>query len=219
MSRYLMLTVGAVALLAFASGCRDDAGTPDYTSLEPVFDRLTADASAPKEGPDPFVEGEQRLSLGIFYEGGFSETVPLDGATANYFIFEGTYTQEAVTEDVVEGSLADRITLAGLTFWGGGIIWDPNPRDLTKWKTLAVSLRSNAIEKVNVTMGSAGNEVPLDAATYGYEADGNWHNLRIPLADFAAGGVDLSAVRFAFGVGGPDASAGQEIFVDDVYME
>lgn len=219
MSRNITLMVASAALLLLGAGCRGDAGEPDYTSLKPTFDRLLTDAPPPKEGPDPYVQGQERLSLGIFYEGGFSETVPLDGATANYFIFEGTFTQDAVSDDVVEGVLADRITLAGLTFWGGGIIWDPNPRDLTKWKTLAVSLRSTSIEKVNVTMGSAGNEAALDAAKYGYKADGNWHNLRIPLADFAASGVDLAAVRFAFGVGGPQAGAGQEIFVDDVYME
>jgi hypothetical protein len=223
MSRHLTLTIAAAAVfLTFTAGCRDDAGDPDYSSLGPVFDRLSADAAAPKLGPDPYVQGEDRLSLGVFYEGEASEVVAVDGATSNFFIFlageQLTYAQDTVTDDVVEGSVADRITLEGTTFWGGGVVWEP-ARDLSKWTTLAVSLRSNAIEKVNITVGSADQELGLDAAQFGYKADGEWHNLRIPLADYAAGGVDLSAVRLAFAIGAPGGSTGQEIFVDDVYME
>lgn len=219
----LTLTIAAMAaLLTVTPGCREDAGDPDYSSLQETFDRLSADAAPPKQGPDPYVPGEERLSLGVFYEGDASEVVAVDGATSNYFIFlEGerlTYSQDTVTDDVVEGQVADRIILEGTSFWGGGVVWEP-ARDLSKWTTLAVSLRSDSIEKVNVTVGSAGQEIGLDAATYGYKADGAWHNLRIPLADYAAAGVNLTAVRLAFAIGAPGGSTGQEIFVDDLYME
>lgn len=119
---------------------------------------------------------------------------------------------------MVEGSVSDLLTLEGTSFWGGGVVWSPT-RDLSSWRTLALSLKSDSIAVVNVTVGSTGKEPGLSAADYGYKADGQWHSLRIPLADFAAGGVDLTDVRVAFALGGPGGSAGQEILVDDVYME
>lgn len=211
-----------LALVTLAGGCREAPGEVDYSGLGPVFDRLRADAGAPKLGPKPYQTGAERLSLGIFYEGGYSERVPIDGASSNYYIFlaDGklSYTLSDETSDVVEGTKSDRITLAGTSWWGGGVVWTPS-RDLSTWTTLAVSLKSSEIAAVTVTVGSTSKEVPLSASTYGYKADGAWHNLRIPLKDFADAGVTMSDIKVAFALGGTGGKLGEEILVDDLYLE
>jgi hypothetical protein len=155
----------------------------------------------------------------MFYEGSASEVVPIDGTTASYYIFvagnELTYDQTS-DPDRVEGRQSDLITLAGTPWWGGGIIWEP-ARDLRPWTTLCLSLKSNDLNEVNVTVGSA-TEVPLPAGDYGFVDDGDWHNMAIPLADFETRGVDLSAIRVAFALGGV-GGAGARLLVDNVYME
>lgn len=215
--RGLGLLAIAVSLLA----CRMDPGEPDYGDLEDVFDRASQDDDdEPVVGPDPYVPGEARLSLGIFYEGGFSDIVPINGQDSNYYIFladgQLSYTQSSFPERV-EGAQSDLLTLAGTSWWGGGIIWEPS-RDLSDWTTLAVSLLSNDIEELEVTLGSD-VEVSLPATDYGYTNDGEWHHLVIPLADFTAGGVDLSATRLAFVLGGVGGNAGARLLVDNVYLE
>ncbi|MEM9492021.1 MAG: hypothetical protein AAGC55_22940 [Myxococcota bacterium] len=211
----------ATGVLLAAVGCRDDAGTPDYSDVQGAFDRVDAGPEPPLEGPDPYIEGETRLSLGVFYESGFSEEIPADGTRSNYFIFqEGaqlTYSQQP-DELRIEGQQSDRITLVGTSFWGGGVVIDP-PVDLSEYDVLAVSLLSSDIAEVNITVGDAGLEVGMSAANYGYVNDGLFHNLRIPLSDYAEAGVDLSAVRLPFAIGAPGGDADAEIVVDDMYIE
>lgn len=206
-------------LLALA-GCRADPGRPDYSGLSEVFERAneTRDNDV-LPGPDPYVAGEDRLGLGIFYEGSASEVVPIDGTASAYYIFlannQLTFVQTSAA-DRVEGRQSDLFTLAGAPWWGGGVVWDP-VRDLRPWTVLSVSLKSNDLEDVNVTVGST-VEVALPASSYGYAGDGQWHNLTIPLSDFEAGGVDLSAIRLVFALGGVGGS-GARLLVDNVYME
>ncbi len=214
------MIIAGIALVA--AGCREDVGNPDYSGLQDVFDSIGEEDNLPElMGPDPFVEGEQRLSLGLFYESGFSEVVPVDGGQASYFIFladeQLSYSQQTDT-DRIEGQQSDRITLAGTSFWGGGIVWEPTI-DLSDFDVLAVSLRSNDLDAVNITMGSAGTEIPVAASDFGYANDGQWHSLRIPLQEFIDGGADLSATRLAFAIGGPGGNAGAQILVDDLYIE
>ena len=38
-------------------------------------------------GPNPYEEGDARLSLGIFYEGGFSEEIPIDEVDSFFYIW------------------------------------------------------------------------------------------------------------------------------------
>lgn len=228
------LTLSLVLLLALG-GCREPLGTPDYTGYEPVLATGDAATPAPLPGTDRFLPGQKRLNLGIFYEGGFSEIIALgpEGPCNEdphsrplrcYFIFETEaeelqYTQDT-TSDRVEGLLADRFTLTGTPFWGGGIIWD-EPEDLSRWTTLAVALKSSDASFSNVTISMQwGAEVVLGdgvpASDYGYTNDGAWHVLRIPLADFE--GLDRGNVRAPFILGGTGNTAGDQLLVDEVYL-
>lgn len=167
----------AAALALGGSSCREDLGQPDYSSHA----GLPRDGGPDVEsllGTDPFILGQRRANLGIFYEGGASETFPLNSEEMCadndelpvefrsllrcYFIFEIErepeapnvlqYTQDTST-DRVEGTVSDRFRLTGTPFWGGGIIWD-NATDLQFWNTLHVALKSSApsFDDVQISM-------------------------------------------------------------------
>jgi hypothetical protein len=212
--------------LALVAGCRADPGAPDYSSHADLR-RPTIDAGVDLRGPKPFVEGEERLALGLFYEGGASERVLIDGVGVHYYIFtlEGsgrlTYTQET-SSDRVEGALSDRLVLEGTPWWGGGLIYD-TPRDLSRWRVLAVSLRSSSPSLAALALrfqsGTPAREVSLDAREHGWAADGEWHSLRIPIAALEALGFDSRAVRAPFILGGTGGDSGESLLVDDLYLE
>jgi hypothetical protein len=195
----------AASLLA----CRPEPGQPQYPVYEP-WDGGEGNGALP--GPFPYVEGEDRLSLGFFYEGGASETALFD----NYFIYESTYSQ-TISDERIEGLQSDVLTISGAqVWWGGGLFWD-TARDLSSWTTLHVSFRATdaAFEgmEIEVIGGSAGRVSPFD---YGFLADGEWHSLAIPLGDFS--GVAFTTVTtpasFVAGAGTPDT----ELFIDDLYF-
>lgn len=168
-----------VAVALGGSSCREDLGDPDYSSHA----GLPRDGGPPTEfllGSDPFLPGQDRLNLGIFYEGGSSQRLPLaseERCEENdslpeafksllrcYFIFELVreperpnllqYTQDT-SSDRVEGAVSDRFSLTGAPFWGGGILWD-QATDLQFWSTLHVALKSSdpSFDAIDITMQS-----------------------------------------------------------------
>lgn len=218
----LEITAAAFAMLASASACREGAPVPDYGDLQDAFDRADTEPPPPLEEPDPFVDGERRLVISnIFNETGFSQFIAIDGTRTNYFIFtEGaalTYEQQS-TDDRVEGTSAERLTLAGTSFWGGGFVLEPGV-DLTPYDVVVVHLKSSDIAAVNITIGDSTTEVPVAASDFGYAADGEYHEIRIPLSEYSDAGVDLSTARLPFAVGAPGGELGQTILVDYLYWE
>ena len=210
-ARVLLLasTVGAAA-------CRADPGAPSY----PAPDTSAADtADALPRGPDPYVAGERRLALGIYYEGGASERVEINDLDTHYYIYEGTYTERIELQDVVEGRESAKLEAGDKGWLGGGLTWD-TPRDLSGWGVLAVSLRSGDGGMTGLALHmQAGAEAILPLAGYGWAADGQWHHLRIPLVDFAAAGANLSAVTGPFVLIGAGVAAGEQLTIDDLYIE
>lgn len=219
----LAAAFGLFALIALTPGCRDDAGAPDAALLE-GWENPPGFFPEPVEGPDPFVEGENRFGLGLFYEGGLSDFAPVDGVTSNYFIFEAfvggplTYSQLDDPQSVVEGLTSTRIAHAGLTFWGGGIFWTA-PRNVSRWQVMHVSLRSTSPSFADINLGvqSGGTDFFVSAADYGYVNDGEWHHLLIPLIDFADDGADLSALTSPFIMAGDEGTAGDVFNIDALY--
>ncbi|MEL7367447.1 MAG: hypothetical protein AAFN74_00945 [Myxococcota bacterium] len=224
------------ALLA-AVACRADPGEADYSSHEGLREQ-----SAPPEflpGPVPFVESVPRLSIGIFYENGFTERVPVNnGVDTFYFIFDtagngtgiSTYDQES-TSDRVEGQSADRFVHAGTGFWGGGVFWYV-ARDISTYTTLNVSLKSSdeAFGDVTIAMESGPDRPPggegdqaiqarVRASAYGYSNDGEWHTLTIPFSDLAGQGFDPRSVRAPIVLLGGAGTSGERLLVDDVYIQ
>jgi len=58
----------------------------------------------------------------------------------------------------------------------------------------------------------------VNATTYGYVNDGEWHQLSIPLSDFVSDGLDLSAVRSPLSLGGAAGMATDFALIDNLYL-
>ncbi|MFM2247127.1 MAG: hypothetical protein RL071_3201 [Pseudomonadota bacterium] len=203
----------AIALLA---ACRADPGAPAY----PAADSAGADTGPGlPQGPDPYVEGEPRLDLGLYYEGGSSERVEINDLDTHYYIYEGTYAERVELQDVIEGREAVKLEVADKGWLGGGLTWD-SPRDLSGWGVLAVSLRSGDAGMNSLALHmQAGAEAVRPLADYGWVADGQWHHLRLPLADFAAAGANLAAVTGPYVLIGAGVAPGEQLTIDDLYIE
>ena len=217
------------ALLAIGTtmGCAADIGTPNYEFMEGL---VSPPVNPPPVPPNPFQAGDKRLFVGYFYEGGRSTSIPINTVTTNYFIFVtdednplATFTySQTDTDDRVEGLIAIEISLLEQPFWGGGIIWD-EPHDLSEWTTMYVSFKSSdpSFAGFDLTVqsgtGEDGQGFTVDVRNYGYENDGDWHNLRIPLQDFIDLGFDISAVRSPFIIGGAGGRPEDTLLIDDLY--
>ena len=166
---------------------------------------------------DPFESGEQRLSIGVFYEGGKSDSVAVNNEDTHLYLYENTVALEA-SEDRLEGQVSDSIILAGGTWWGLGVHWD-SARDLSAWGTLYISFQSTTFADVEIGMtGAEGDRHIVLASAYGYTADGAWHTLAIPLADFGSDGLNLSTVSSPLNLTGPGGDAGDVLLLDNVYF-
>ena len=202
--------------LALLAACRPDPGAPDYPTPDPVD--FGGDEDGLLEGPDPYVDGEARLSLGLHYESGYSEIVPIDDITTHYYVYSSTYTEDTDSQDRIEGRVSTVLTMGSAGWFGGGVHWDGG-RDLSDWTTMVLSLRSSdaALEGAELRM-LGGLEGGVTLADYGFAADGAWHQVVIPLVDLDDAGVDLSAVTVAFMLIGEGVGDGDELKVDDLYL-
>jgi hypothetical protein len=204
---------GALALLL--GGCRPDPGAPQYPAREP-WDPTTDDPDF-VPGEDPYEEGEERLSIGIFYEGGASEVLPIDDETRHWYIYEGTFSQ-GLSEDRAEGLVSDEITLTGAQpWWGGGVTWD-TPTDLSAWTTLHISFASRdpSFASFDIGMGDGVAEARVSAAEVGFRNGGAWTSLTIPLSAFS--GVDLTRVTLPLLLASGSGAAGDRLRVDALYF-
>ena len=214
----ILRRAGLACFIGLLGSCLPDAGDPpdytDHADLIPPVETL------PVIAPDPFQPGDARLAVGLFYEGGRSETIPINGLTTNYFIFEGSYQQQTST-DRLEGQTSDELTLNGTSFWGGGIIWS-EPIDLSDWTTMYVGFKSSdpSFENFDLTLqsGVTSTDTVLDPVAYGYTNDGEWHFLQIPLQDAIDAGFDPSTVRSPFIIGAAGGVAGEVLLVDNLYF-
>ena len=216
-----MTSLVAVALLA---ACRPDPGAPpDYAAVGG-----SAGNSTFALGPDPYEEGTERFSFGLFYEGGFSESAPIDDITRFWWIWDevqGLTFEQTTSNDMVEGLQSDLITVLGLGFWGAGVEWTVD-YDLTGWTAVHISMKSFDPEMVSteIALGDATNAsgAPdyafVAAEDYGFEPDGRWHHLTIPIADYEALGVDLTSPSLPFALSGASVPSGAQIWIDNLYL-
>ncbi|MBT8470214.1 MAG: hypothetical protein KJN97_15820, partial [Deltaproteobacteria bacterium] len=178
-------TAGLLALSLVAS-CAD-LGTPDYSDQVGLRDSIQGPFYAfPPVAPDPYQPGDERLSVGYFYEGGRSATIPINTVTTNYFIFVVDLNRPVETltggqfpsRDRLEGLESIEFTTAAQPFWGSVILWEVSI-DLSEWTTMFVGFKSSdaSFERIELTLQSATtlpNEPPpeadgvtIDVRTYG----------------------------------------------------
>jgi len=213
------LSICTMSSLFALLGCDTELGPPDTDAVAYLpLGTVEGDPQDEfKDGPDPYEEGEQRLSLGIFYEGGYSDTYEIDNDNASFFIYSTTFTIEAVSE-CTEGTYSEEIRHLGKGWFGGGVHFGDN-QDLSAWDTMHLSLwsESSSIEGLKIHMKSV-EEGKLPASAYGFAADGEWHHIAIPLADFAEQGVDLTDIEVALMLILEGGSADDTFRVDNVYF-
>ena len=220
-ARWQILLVGAWVFV----GCRPEPGAPDYASQEEFkWEEEEETVEEPLEGPDPFVPGESRMSLGAFYEGGSSLEIAVDEVTRHFYIYQDetsgdlTFSQ-STSADRLEGLRSDEVTHGGGGWWGGGIHWD-SPFDLSDWNTLHIGMKSSdpAFETVHIAMESEGAAREVQVVEYGFAADGEWHMVSIPLSVFAESGVAMDAVTIPMRVGGLGGDTGATLLIDNLYL-
>ena len=207
-----------VAALVVA-GCRPDAGPNNYANQEPFPDG--GNVSLP--GPDPYVPGTPRLNLGAFYEDMASQTIVIDNKTTHLYVYQVGMPPNAMNtanllpdEDRVEGLTSTQIIDLGLGFVGLGINWD-SPKNLSTWTKMHVSLKSKDSAYETLMLGINAKTIYLDPTKYGYVNDGQWHNIIIPLADYVAGGVDLTMVDAPFVINAGAGVTGDSLLVDALF--
>jgi len=208
-------------MLLFAAGCQAELGNSDYESQESfaaIADAGGDGGGGSLSGPDPFEEGEQRLAIGAFYEGGSSIEVPIDELTTHLYVYEQTLSLQLDPERV-EGRESMRISHGGGLWCGMGVHWDGG-RPLTDWTALHLSARSSdaAFADFEVGMNDASGTSKVKMSDYGFRGDGGWHTMTIPLAALAAAGLDLSSVQAPFVLLGGPGAAGSAVLIDAVYI-
>jgi len=218
----------ACLVLGLVSACAPDLGTPDYSNQAGLRQPISPFPPVP---PDPFQPGDERLSVGYFYEGGWSLEIPINTVTTNYFVFAIDESDPVATrsfsesdsDDRVEGSISYEVTINGSPFWGGGIIWN-EPVDLSNWTSMFVSFKSSdpSFASFAITLQSGTEETPfgvdLSPGAYGYINDGEWHFLQIPLQDAIDRGWDPRTVRSPFIVSAPGGDTGDSLLIDNLYF-
>jgi hypothetical protein len=209
-----------VATLWSAAGCRPDAGPNHYANQEPFPDG----GNILLPGPNPYVPGTKRLSLGAFYEGDYSDVIVIDNVTTHLFIYgvgmpQANTASLLTSPDRVEGLQSTQVVDLGLGFVGFGINWDipAGVHDLSAWTKMHVSLKSKDSAYATLQIGMNAMAVFLDPTKYGYINDGNWHSIIIPLADYVAGGIDLKTVDAPFVFSAGAGTTGDTLLLDDFY--
>lgn len=209
--RLPLLPLLAVAVL----GCRPDPGSPDYPDASDFGADTGTDSELPA-GPDPFEEGDRRLSVGLFYEGGYSDIIEINDEDTHYYIYDSTYTQGVEINDVVEGREAAVFEHGSSGWFGGGVTWDV-PKDMSEWDTLFVSLKSQDSSLAEIALHFIGGGEGIEqAADYGWVPDGRWHHLEIPLSAFPE--ANRAAVTGPFVIIGVDGVSGAELKIDNLYF-
>ncbi len=211
------------AAATFVIGCGADLGDPDFSDhvgLIPPNQKF--------DEPDPFQPGKDRLSVDLFYEGGRSETIKINGFRTFFFVFGamevGRDTFAIVPAlDRLEGEQSDQVTLVGTPFWGGGIIWE-EPIDLSAWAKMFVSFKSSdpSFATFEITLlsleGDIERSVVFDPTDFGYTNDGQWHSLEIDLQEAVAAGFNLAMVRSPFIIGAAGGQSGDTLLIDNLYF-
>ena len=144
---------------------------------------------------------------------------------------------QAVATDAYEGSEAyyfQYVYKDGGYGFHATLNAEPTPFDASAYASgfYHVALKTTSPYKMKIRMrdGSGGNFwVMLDDSkkTYGLERDGQWHTLKIPMADFKSdggGSPDLTTISNVFvlrsdeGSATPASGEDWDYYVDDIYL-
>lgn len=196
--------------------CREPLGEPDYESFE--GEAIVALEDISNTGPDPFRTGEQRLNIGLFYEGESTDAVVIDDVDTAFYIWSETFSIVS-SNDPVEGDWSDEIIVGDFGWWGGGI-FSNQTLDFSNWTTMCLSLKSSSstLANVEVGIGQGDGEVLGWASVdeYGFQNDGYWYHIRIPMNALTLS-LDATQINMPFNIRG-EGIAGDALKIDDLYL-
>ena len=198
-------------MIAFLSimACRPDPGAPEYP---------TADDLPNWGGPDPYEEGEERLSLGIFYEMGSSEAYVIDNSANFFYIWSNTFSL-FTSDQRIEGTISHEVVVGTLGWWGGGVFWSEEV-NLGEWTTMHVSLKTGdeRLSAIEIGIGQGDGEIIhwFPAEEYGFVYDNEWNHLLLPLS-VAWDALDSSRIQMPFNIRG-SGPEGASLLIDNVYF-
>jgi len=140
----------------------------------------------------------------------------IDDVTGHIYIWNNL---TATTITPYEGKDVLSFTSGGGTWYGFGIFAD-KAHDLTHYANgyLHISVKTASTNEFWIGVGGKTEgkiTFPSTSEPYGLKRDGKWHKLVIPVADFVAAGLNLSACGNIFMAGG--ASIADIAFDDIVY--
>ncbi len=146
----------------------------------------------------------------------------LDAGSRGAQLFLWADTCTAVTEAPGtggEGSQCMKLTVGNAGWMGLGWAGPPLGDNLAGYKNsyLCFKIKTTATcgFRVGIECAGIGKDVTLSPA-YGYANDGQWHNIRIPMADFA--GLDFSMVTQYFMIwSNQGTTTGDVVYLDDIY--
>jgi hypothetical protein len=148
------------------------------------------------------------------------------GSDGNFFVWEETL--DAATQSPYEGSNSlSFASAAGLSWFGAA--FTPNVKyDLSAFDNangkLQFAMKTSSSVAFQVGMKSGNMDgvgqkwIDFESGSdpYGFERDGQWHAIKIPVADFSAD-VDLSQMSQLFQILGTDGAI-SDIELDDIYF-
>lgn len=229
-----MRVVLLTGLLVALSACRDDAPDPDLAFFQDAFDRIDEANQPTLPSEDPFRPGEVRWALRPIYEADASRNITPDLDDVKFNVFPVNFDTVIVdfSNDRVEGDDSMRWQAKGLGgFWGAGYFGEdadkiPVPFDLSGLNTMSIAFKSrdSSFSEIPIAMQSVSpdelvSEFSVLATAYGYENDGEWHQLYIPLSDFIDQGLDITRVNAFFSLSNDPSVSGDVLLIDNVYFD
>lgn len=164
-------------------------------------------------------------SIQMFNQFSFEETLHINHGHVEYYNWSDMYV-DADYEDSVTGH-SILITNKGSRQMGGGMHIINDVVDLSKYKYLSLSVQSSSPEatKLRIILLDKNERMKeFLAIKYGFEADGEWHHLKIPLEDsrliekFKHMQVDLTSISIPFAFKIPKTSLGTSLKIDNVFF-
>lgn len=128
------------------------------------------------------------IKYGLYTEN-TSTSVEQSLAASDLSYFSGNAYDISQSTDAFEGLSALHFQFQEIDTWGVmGIMEASTPLDFSEWDYYHISLKTISLGRMRLRIRGGGVNafVILDDAikTYGFERDGNWYNLKIPLSDF-----------------------------------
>lgn len=205
------------------AGCNGDDGLTDPPPNYGSDDTSGSVNGIYQAGDDPYEEGELRAGIADFYEGPSSSSIAVDDVDVFFYVWEDTFSAIQNFEEPAEGLYSLEWFSKGRGWWGGGIHHTTGSFDISMYNTLHLAMRSSSAEMADITVGMVSvdstSDATVQAADYGWTADGTWHTIEIPLADFEAAGAALTAIETPLFLVGENATTeGESIWFDDIYL-